>query len=282
MRFADLHIHSTASDGTWTPREVVRFARDRGFSCIALADHDTVGGVAEALQAGDELGIEVIPAVELSTLYREAEVHILGYCIDYRSAELQAQLQVFADARRNRGRRMVEKLRDLGFDISWEEVKSIAGEGSVGRPHVARALLAKGYIGSIKEAFTPEFIGKGGRAYVERYKMRPEEAIKVIKDAGGVAVVAHPGIYKDMSGLERDDIDYLVQYGLQGMEVWHTEHSEDVSAYYEGMAREMGLLLTGGSDCHGHNKEETLLGKIRLPYRYVEELKKKALGAEVR
>ncbi|MCF8011996.1 MAG: PHP domain-containing protein [Clostridiales bacterium] len=272
MKYADLHLHSTASDGTWTPREVVEAARQKGFSCIALTDHDTVNGVEEAVQAGAEHGIEVIPALEFSTVYNNREVHILGYCIDRTNKELLSELETVADARLNRGRKMVEKLQNLGYDVTWEEVSSIAGEGAVGRPHVARALVNKGYINNIGEAFTTEFIGNGGKAYVNRYKMTPETAVKLTRNAGGVPVLAHPGLIHKGSYLDRDDVIYMVEKGMQGVEVWHTEHPPEFSSYYENIARELDLLLTGGSDCHGGNKKEVLIGKIKLPYEYVDKL----------
>jgi len=272
MKYADLHIHSTASDGSWTPSEVVRAAKEKGFGCIALADHDTVDGIQEALESGSELGVEVIPAVEFSTLYDGGEVHILGYCVDWKDSELKARLKAVADARLNRARGMVTKLQHLGVDISWKEVMRISGGGSVGRPHIARAMLEKGYISTIGEAFTKEYIGNGGKAYVERYEMPPERAIQLTKEAGGVPVLAHPGFFKKTSRLEKEDILYLVGHGLQGIEVWHTKHTEEDTSFYRGIAREMGLIMTGGSDCHGGNGDEVLLGKIKLPYEYVENL----------
>lgn len=272
MKYADLHIHSTASDGSWTPAEVVRFAGEKGFSCIALADHDTVGGVEEALSEGTKLGVKVIPALEFSTLYRGGEVHILGYCIDWKDKNLLARLKAVSGARLERARGMVDKLQKLGVDISWEEVQQISGGGSVGRPHIARAMLSKGYISSIEEAFTGDYIGNGGKAYVERYEMPPEEAIGLAKKAGGVPVLAHPGFFKKNSRLEKEDIIYLAGKGLQGIEVWHTRHSKEDIIYYEGIAKELGLLLTGGSDCHGGIGDQILLGRIKLPCEYVENL----------
>jgi hypothetical protein len=272
MKYADLHIHSTASDGSWTPWEVVKTAEEKGFSCIALADHDTVDGIEEALEAGFERGIEVIPAVEFSTLYDGGEVHILGYCIDRNNQNLRAELKKVSDARYNRGKGMVQKLQNLGIDISWQEVQEIAKGGSVGRPHIARVLLEKGYIESIGDAFTGEYIGNGGRAYVERYEISPEKAIQLIKAAGGIPVLAHPGFFKKLSRLEKEDITYLVEQGVQGIEVWHTKHSEEDTRFYQNIALEMELLLTGGSDCHGGNGDEVLMGQIKLPYVYVERL----------
>ena len=272
MKYADLHIHSTASDGSWTPAEVVHVAKEKGLSCIALADHDTVDGIEDAQKAGTELGVEVIPALEFSTLYRGGEVHMLGYCIDWRDNNLRTELKKVADARLNRGQGMVVKLQELGIDIDWAEVKEIAGDGAVGRPHIAKALLEKGYIKTMGEAFTAAYIGNGGRAYVERYQMSPERAIQLTMDAGGVPVLAHPGFYKKNSRLEKEDIIHLVEHGVQGIEVWHTKHSEKDTHYYESIAWEAGLLMTGGSDCHGDNANEVLMGQIKLPYRYVERL----------
>lgn len=272
MSYADLHLHSTASDGALTPREIVQAARRKGFRCIAIADHDTVGGVAEALRAGEELGVEVLPAVELSTLHRGGEVHILGYCIDWEDQALLEKLETVAGARLSRARQMVARLQELGIDISWPEVREKAGGGAVGRPHIARVLVEKGYIGSMKEAFTGEFIGNGGRAYVERYEMSPREAIRLVLSAGGIPVLAHPGFFKKGERLVEEDIVELKQYGLLGVEVWHTKHTAGDTAFYRSLAVRAGLLLTGGSDCHGGRGEEALLGKIKLPYEHVERL----------
>ncbi|GBF33914.1 metal-dependent phosphoesterases [Desulfocucumis palustris] len=271
--FADLHIHSTASDGKLTPGEVVVLAKKMGFRCIAIADHDSVGGIEEALAAGSEQGVEVLPCVELSTLYKGGEVHILGYFIDWRSTVFLDMLKHIMACRIERARQMVDKLGRLGLDVTWQEVVSRAGSGFVGRPHIAQALMDKKYVSEIKEAFTENFIGKNGRAYVERYEINPGEAVEAIRNAGGVAVLAHPGFFKKQVKLDRADIEYLVSRGLQGVEVYHTKHSEEDVQKYKGIAESLGLAVTGGSDCHGGNTGEILMGRIRVPYIYVEKLK---------
>ncbi len=271
--FADLHIHSTASDGKLTAVQVVALAKETGFRCIALADHDSVGGIEEALVAGSEQGVEVLPCVELSTLYNDGEVHVLGYFIDWRSVELQKKLIKIMQCRIERARQMVNKLRKLGLDVTWEEVVSRAGSSFVGRPHIAKVLMAKKYISDIREAFTEDYIGKNGKAYVERYEISPEEAIEMIRNTGGVAVLAHPGFFKKQSKLERADIEYLVGRGLQGVEVYHTKHDNKDVQKYKNISENIGLAITGGSDCHGGNTGDVLMGKIKIPYIYVERLK---------
>ncbi|SFG22682.1 hypothetical protein SAMN05660649_01035 [Desulfotomaculum arcticum] len=271
--FADLHIHSTASDGKLAPGQVVALGKEMGFRCLALADHDSVGGLEEALAAGNEQGVEVLPCVELSTLYNGGEVHILGYFIDWRSAKLLNKLKQIMDCRIERARQMVDKLGKLGLDVTWEEVISRAGSSFVGRLHIAQVLMGKKYISEIKEAFTEAFIGKNGRAYVERYEISPDEAIEVIRNAGGVAVLAHPGFFKKNAKMEDSDIRYLAGKGLQGVEVWHTKHTEEDVQRYKAIAESLNLVITGGSDCHGGNTGEILMGKIKLPYAYVEKLK---------
>lgn len=271
--FADLHIHSTASDGKLAPGQVVALAEKMGLGCIAIADHDSVGGIEEALVAGSEQGVEVLPCVELSTLYNDGEVHILGYFIDWRSAELLNKLKQIMDCRIERARQMVDKLWGVGLDVTWEEVVSRAGSSFVGRPHIAQVLMDKKYICEIKEAFTEDYIGKNGRAYVERYEISPDEAIEVIRNADGVAVLAHPGFFKKQLKLDLADIEYLVNRGLQGVEVYHTKHSAEDVQNYKSIAKSLNLVFTGGSDCHGGNTGEVLMGKIKLPYIYVEKLK---------
>lgn len=271
--FVDLHIHSTASDGKLTPCQVVTLAKNMGFRCIAIADHDSVGGIEEALAAGDIQGVEVLPCVELSTLYNGGEVHILGYLIDWRSTVLLNMLKKIMDCRIERARQMVDKLGRLGLDVTWEEVVSRAGSSFVGRPHIAQVLMEKRYISEIKEAFNEDFIGKNGRAYVERYEISPDEAMKTIRNAGGVAVLAHPGFFKKQLKLDHADIEYLVSRGLQGVEVYHTKHSEEDVQNYISIAESLNLAVTGGSDCHGGNTGEVLMGRIKLPYIYVEKLK---------
>jgi len=272
-RVADLHLHSTASDGSDAPRDVVRRAKDAGFAAIALADHDTMDGVPEALAEAERLGIECIPAVEYSCLDEGREVHLLGYGMDPADEVLRAQLERLRSGRFDRARAMVDKLNELGIQIDWARVKELAGDENVGRPHVASAMLEAGYISSIAEAFTEEYIGSGGRAYVERVKVTPEEAIRQIRAAGGVAVLAHPGRFRGDDRIEDEVIERYIEAGLQGVEVFYSKHTQAMVEHYLALTKRHGLLATGGSDDHGRYKDEVLLGQVRLPYSYVVELK---------
>lgn len=271
--FADLHLHSTASDGSDSPVSVVRRAREAGFAAIALADHDTLDGVPEALREAERLGVECIPAVEYSCLDGEREVHMLGYGLNPADERLRKELARLREGRFHRAKRMVEKLNELGYAISWERVQEIAGDENVGRPHVASALLEAGYISSISEAFAEAFIGTGGRAYVERVKITPEEAIRQIRRAGGVAVLAHPGRFRGDDEIDESTIERYIAAGLQGIEVLYAKHTPAMVERYLAITERHGLLVTGGSDDHGRFKDEALLGRVKLPYRFVEALK---------
>ncbi len=265
--YADLHLHTTASDGTLTPRRVVEAAAEAGFSTIAITDHDTTAGLAEALTAGAALGIEVIPGIELSALDGELEVHILGYHIDPDNPALKQITAKISHARSNRAVGMVEKLNGLGVHITLKRVKELAGNEVIGRPHIARAMLERGYISDQKEAFTSEYIDRGGKAYVERYKLTVREAIRVIKEAGGIAVLAHPGYLSDRKKrLGTEDISRYKEWGLQGIEVYYSHHKDAQITEYHQIAERESLLITGGSDCHGG--DNPLLGSVRLPQKY--------------
>ena len=269
---ADLHLHSTASDGSDPPAAVVRRAAEHGFTAIALADHDTMDGVPEAAAEAERIGIELIPAVEYSTLDGEREIHLLGYGLDANDPALRAELSRLRAGRFDRARGMVEKLNELGVKIEWSRVQELAGDENVGRPHIARAMQEAGYIREIKDAFTEEYIASNGRAYVERVKISPEEAIAQVRAAGGIAVLAHPGRFRGDDTVEDDVIERYVAAGLQGIEVFYSRHSEAMTAHYFGLAGRLGLLVTGGSDDHGANGEP-LLGKVRLSLEYVERLR---------
>jgi len=268
---ADLHLHTTASDGTLTPYQMVKFAKETGISAIAITDHDSTSGLEEAISAGNDLGIEVIPGIELSTLDGEKEVHILGYFIDPSNISLTDLLSKMIRARDNRAVAMVQKLNDLGVDISLERVRELSGSEFIGRPHIARAMLEKGHIKEQAEAFTTEYIGRGGRAYVERFKLTPLQAIQLIKGAQGISVLAHPGFLGDRSTLDEKHIARYADYGVDGMEVYYSKHTLQQVNYYLNIALKYNLLITGGSDCHG--QKDLLFGVVRLPYKYVEALK---------
>lgn len=266
---ADLQLHSSASDGSDSPSEVVRRARALKFAAIALTDHDTMAGVPEALATAESLGIECIPAVELSTLDAdERQVDILGYGVDAHDSDFAAELKRIRSGRQGRAFLMVEKLNELGHRVSWERVQAIAGGENVGRPHVARAMVEAGIVPTIKDAFTPELIADGGLAYVQRVKITPEEAIERIHRAGGVACAAHPARTK----LTDSEIDHLVASGLDALEVYYPQHTADDTRRFELLAARHDLLVTGGSDDHGDINEGRLMGTIRLPYKHVEQL----------
>lgn len=254
MPIIDLHCHTTASDGTVSPADLVRHAAERGVDVIAITDHDTVAGVAEGLRAGAELGVRVIPGIELSTRHDTRDVHILGYFIDHTSGELLTTLDGMRSQRLQRAEQMVERLRDLGYGITMDDVREHAGGDVIARPHVARALVAKGFIPSVRAAFTPHFIGDGGRAYVSREVPSSVAAVDVIRRAGGVAVVAHPGVGThegEVKPMSPEAIGELARAGLVGLEVDHPDHPPLVRDHLNAIAHEYGLVVTGGSDWHG-------------------------------
>jgi len=269
----DLHIHSTASDGLLTPSEVVRVALDRGLTTIALADHDTLGGVPEALAAASGTRLEVIPGVEINSEGSWGDLHFLGYGVDPDHPFLKQRLEAMREARLGRARQMVERLGELGLHLDWQEVEALAGGESVGRPHVARALYNRGYVGSIQEAFD-RYIANDGPAYVPRLRLTPAEVLEAIRRAGGVAVLAHPA----HSGATHM-IPELVPLGLQGLEVYYPHHSPRQVQMLRAMCRRYGLLATGGSDFHAPGHEEGApIGTVFVPLDCVAQLKQAAAG----
>lgn len=244
----DLHIHTTASDGTMSGKEIIRAAIDIGLEGIAITDHDTVSGLEEAVQLGKELNFPVIPGIELSTEFEQREIHILGYFIKYHLSWVREKLIDLQNARIKRISKMVAKLNNLGYDINEEEVFHHAGNGSVGRPHIAHILKEKGYSLTVQDAFR-QLIGKDCPAYVERFKLTPLEAAAFITNAGGIPVLAHPGLSQS-DGL----IPLLCDYGLKGIEVYHPDHTMADESKYLLMAREHRLMITGGSDFHGSSR----------------------------
>lgn len=264
----DLHIHSTASDGRLTPVEIVREAAERGLTYIALADHDTVDGIAPAQAAAQAFPqLKVIPCVEISTDIPQGEVHVLGYFIDYNNAELGATLGRFRNSRLRRAQGMVAKLDDLGIHIDWQRVQQIAGGSSIGRPHIAQAMLEKGYIDSIKQAFT-EYLGRNRPAYVEREKMTPAEAVALIVKAQGLPVLAHPLTVNDPEVMTIE----LKAAGLVGIEAYYDGYTTDEINWLVGLADKHNLIATGGSDYHGLDPTETAIGGADLPIESVERL----------
>jgi predicted metal-dependent phosphoesterase TrpH len=247
---ADLHTHTTASDGLYSPEELVRAAREAGLAAVAVTDHDTVAGVEQAMRAGEKWGIDVIPGVEISSLAEGKEIHVLGYFPEGKiDQEFVERLRSLREVRRKRNEMIVEKLRELGIPITMEEVmakkRGQSPEANVGRPHIAEVLVDKGFASSIDDAFH-RFLGKGGAAYCTPRRISPVEAIGWISEAEGVPVLAHPGIYED-----DELVETLIQNGLAGLEVYHPDHDPEAERRYEALAVKHRLIMTGGSDFHG-------------------------------
>ncbi len=280
MKYCDLHCHTTASDGSDTPAELVRQAGAVGLSAIAVTDHDTLEGVGEAMTTGRELGIEVIPGVELSVKFHVGNMHILGYLVDPDCEELQKTLAGVQKARAERNPVILERLKGLGVPVTMAELEAVAQGGQIGRPHIARVLTEKGYVRSVSQAFEL-YLKKGAPAYAPKSILTPEQAIGVIHRCGGVAVLAHPFSL----GLSRpDDLDEVIadlaQKGLDGMECHYSEHSKEFTDVCLAIARKYGLIVTGGSDYHGRAKPYIKLGRgkggLRVPCSCVDAIKRRA------
>ncbi|WP_030747356.1 PHP domain-containing protein [Streptomyces griseus] len=273
----DLHSHSTASDGTDTPAELVRNAAAAGLDVVALTDHDTTRGHAEAIAAAPE-GLTVVPGAELSCRLDGIGLHMLAYLFDPEEPALLAERELVRDDRVPRARAMVEKLRLLGVPVTWEQVARIAGDGSVGRPHVAEALVELGVVPDVSGAFTTEWIADGGRAHVEKHELDPADAVRLVKAAGGVTVFAHPAAAKRGRVVPESAIAALAEAGLDGIEVDHMDHDEPTRARLRGLAKELGLLVTGSSDYHGSRKT-CRLGEYTTDPEIYGEITRRATGA---
>jgi predicted metal-dependent phosphoesterase TrpH len=274
MKFVDLHLHSRFSDGTFAPEELAAQARRCELSAIALTDHDSVEGCAATAQACAAAGVEFIAGTELTAEQDDEELHLLGYCVDTQNGRLLTQIARFQAVRQDRIREMVSRLNKLRVPLSVEAVFALANCRAPGRPHVARALVQGGLCGSLDEAFE-RFLKKNRPAWVPKFKMSAGEAIALIHQAHGVAVLAHPG-------LNRADevIPSLVEAGMDGIECFHTKHSAATGEHYLGVANRFHLLVTGGSDCHGLSKGRPLIGTVKVPYQHLEQLK--ACAAEIK
>jgi predicted metal-dependent phosphoesterase TrpH len=265
--FADLHLHTSFSDGTYSPEELTAQAHRLHFKAIALTDHDTVEGCARMALACEQNGIEFIPAAELTAQIDHHEVHLLGYYLDTSNPVLLTRLAECQQVRQDRIRHMVGRINEMGIPLAVEDVFQLANCRSPGRPHVARALWQREFCGSIDEAFE-RFLKKGRPAWAPKFKMSAQQAIDLIHQAGGLAVMAHPGLTR-----ADEVIPELAAQGLDGLECFHTKHTAAISQTYATLARRLNLLITGGSDCHGTAKGKPLIGTIKLPYGYVEQLK---------
>jgi len=267
-KIADLHIHTHFSDSTSSPEEVVEQAHQNGLDCISITDHDTVNGIQPTMDAAQKYGIEVIPGIELSSEIQGKDIHILGYGFDYKNEDFVNQLSEMQNSRTERMAKMIEKLKAFNIDnIELEEVCALAKSKAVGRPHLARILVKKGWVVDFKEAFN-KYLADDAPAYVPKFKQTPSEAIKLIKENGGVSVLAHPML---------TNVDQMIagfaKKGLDGLEVYYPFASQTNIDYYEKLAKKYHLLVTGGSDAHGDSKKHTWVGKIKIPYELVEGLK---------
>ena len=267
----DLHLHTLASDGRLTPTQLVDLIASKGVTVAAISDHDTTDGIAEAVRAAaGHPNLDIIPAIELSTDIPGDEIHMLGYFLQYEDEEFQAILRRFREGRLERGRMMVEKLAALGKPVDWERVQEIAGDGSVGRPHIALAMVEAGYFKEPKEAFY-EYLGNNGLAYAERSKMTPEEGVEMLARVGGTAVLAHPANLEDLD----TKVVQLKEAGLVGMEVHYAMYSEETIQRLVEVANRHGLIPCGGSDYHGlGNTGEQEPGLLGPPMESVERLAK--------
>jgi 3',5'-nucleoside bisphosphate phosphatase len=255
----DLHTHSNRSDGTFEPAEVVRLAAERALDVVALTDHDTTDGLAEALATGSAAGVEVIPGVEFSAEFEGNSVHVLCYWMDPQDAALQLELRRLREDRFRRGELIVGKLQELGLPVAFQRVRAIAGDATIVRPHIAQAMVEAGVVGTEKEAFE-RYIGDGGPAHVAKHALDPVNAVALIDGAGGVCALAHPGMWGDQSAVSVELIERMAAAGMRGLEVDHPDHTPEMRERYRTLAGELGLIATGGSDCHGTRYEPVRLG----------------------
>jgi len=269
----DIHTHSTVSDGTESPTRNVEMARERGLAGIGVTDHDTFAGLDEAFAAAGGGDIDVVPGIEFSAEYDGASLHVLGYWVDPEHAELRTELRRLTDSRFRRGEMMIEKLQAAGYDISFDRVREIAGADLIARPHVAQAMVETGIVATEKEAFD-RYIADGGVAYVPKHALHPIEALRLIGDAGGVCVLAHPAMWKGNGSVPDELIEQMAEAGMVGLEVDHPDHDDERRAYYRAMAERLDLVPTGSSDCHGA-RYDYRMGSDTTPVELVDELKRR-------
>ncbi|MDD2401104.1 MAG: PHP domain-containing protein [Clostridia bacterium] len=264
----DLHLHTTASDGAYSPSDIVSLAQKKGIAVLAITDHDSIEGLDEGARECKKCNINFIPGIELSTSYKKQEIHILGYHINKHSNKLIEILVELQKSRETRIKKIVSKLENLGYPIHMEDIKKLHLGNNLGRLHVALALINKGIVKNIEEAFE-KYLSLNKPAFVERYKLSPFEAIRVIEDSGGVPVLAHPSMSCSM-----ETIEILVNKGIKGIEAFHPKHTKDEQNYYFEYAKKYNLIVTGGSDFHGHEKKDYLnLGKMNVPKITIELLR---------
>ena len=264
----DLHLHTTYSDGTLTPNELVKLALKNNLEIISITDHDCTDGIDEAMLASLNRNLTVIPGIELNTDTEDGEIHVLGYFIDYQNKDLQKILIECRNSRVERARMMVEKLNSLGINIQWTRVEELAGYGAIGRPHIANAMLEIKSIKTFQEAFE-KYIGRNGVAYIERFRLNVFEAVKTIRQYGGIPVLAHPGYIKNLDNL----LPILIESGLKGLEVFYANYDTNTINKLKNIASKYGLIPCGGSDYHGiKTKTEKLPGTFGPPIESVNKL----------
>lgn len=267
MKFADLHLHTLFSDSTYTAQELIQEAKKADLACIAVVDHDTVLGIEPSLEAARTNNIEVLPGIELTAEYNDLEIHILGYIIDYKNQSLLEKLEFLSKNRIERIYKMVDKLKSIGIGLEAKDVFDLARQGTVGRLHVAGALVKEGWVTSVNEAFQ-KYIGDKCPGYILGFRLSPAEAIRLIKGAGGIPVLAHPHT------IAQDNlIPELVNSGIMGLEVYYPDYTTAMIDSYLNLADKYNLLITGGSDCHGQAKPEVRIGSVKIPHELVEKLK---------
>ena len=271
----DLHTHTTRSDGTFTPSEVIDLAVELELAGLAITDHDTVDGLDEATERAADR-IEVVPGIEFSAEYDGASLHVLAYWIDPGNEALRTELRRLTDTRFRRGELMVEKLRELGYPIEFDDVRRIAGGDTIARPHVAQAMVEAGIVPNEKAAFTEEFIADGGRAWVPKHALHPLDALTLIAGARGVCVLAHPGMWKGQGSVPSDLIEAMAVGGMAGLEVDHPDHDDEQRRTYRAMAERLDLVPTGASDCHGHRYDPVRLGSETTDADRFDELRRRA------
>ena len=277
MKLIDLHVHSTYSDGTLTPYELAKLAKDTGLTAFALTDHDTVDGIPDALSACQEFEIELIPGIEFSTEYQGKDIHIVGLELDWKSPRFLSEVHLFQDSRNIRNRKMIAKLHDLGnIDISWEQMEAAFGKAIWTRAHFARYLKDHGYVQEMKEAFS-RYIGDDCPYFVPREKVSPAQAVRLIRSTGGIPILAHPLLYHLTEEELLTLIEELKSAGLLGIEALYSTHTPEEESFVLRLARRQGLLISGGSDFHGSNKPSISLGtgrgNLRIPYELLEKLR---------
>ncbi|MFZ6033407.1 MULTISPECIES: PHP domain-containing protein [Melioribacter] len=264
----DMHIHTTYSDGAYSPEEIVQMAYEKGLRTISITDHDTIDGLEKAIVCGKDLGVEVIPGLEISTDIDNVEVHLLAYFIDYKNEELKKYLAFFKEERYHRAKRIVDKLRNLGMNIKIDDVIDRAQNSAIGRPHIAYTLVDLGIIDNYFEAFE-KYIGDKGPAYERKIHFSPQSALKLIEDAGGLSFIAHPGFIKESILVN------IIEAGLDGIEVIHPSHNDNQIGFYKGIVNQYCLLESGGSDFHGGKKnDEDNLGKFNLAPNHLDAMRK--------